>query len=57
MTNVSKRPSVAMPTAEEDKAITAAAETDPDAQPLTLEQLRAMVPWKPEDDLPLVTAP
>ena len=33
-----------MPTAEEDKAITAAARNDPDAQPLTPEQLNAMVP-------------
>jgi uncharacterized protein (DUF4415 family) len=33
-----------MPTAEEDKAITAAARSDPDAQPLTPKQLKAMVP-------------
>jgi uncharacterized protein (DUF4415 family) len=33
-----------MPTAEEDKAITAAAKNDPDAQPLTPKQLKAMVP-------------
>ena len=33
-----------MPTAEEDKAITAAARSDPDAQPLTPTQLKAMVP-------------
>ena len=33
-----------MPTAAEDKAITAAAKNDPDAQPLTPKQLRAMVP-------------
>ena len=33
-----------MPTAEEDKAITAAAKSDPDAQPLTPKQLKAMVP-------------
>jgi len=35
-----------MPTAEEDKAITAAAKSDPDAQPLTPAQLKAMVPIK-----------
>lgn len=35
-----------MPTAEEDKAITAAARSDPDAQPLTPKQLKAMVPLK-----------
>jgi uncharacterized protein (DUF4415 family) len=35
-----------MPAAEEDKAITAAAKSDPDAQPLTPKQLKAMVPLK-----------
>jgi uncharacterized protein (DUF4415 family) len=35
-----------MPTAEEDKTITAAAKRDPDAQPLTPKQLKAMVPMK-----------
>lgn len=33
-----------MPTSKEDKAITAAAKSDPDAQPLTPKQLKAMVP-------------
>lgn len=33
-----------MPTAEEDRAITAAARSDPNAQPLTPKQLKAMVP-------------
>lgn len=33
-----------MPTAEEDKAITAAAQSDPNAQPLTPKQLKSMVP-------------
>ncbi|WP_222102158.1 BrnA antitoxin family protein [Candidatus Propionivibrio aalborgensis] len=33
-----------MPTAAEDKAITAAAKSDLDAQPLTPKQLNAMVP-------------
>jgi uncharacterized protein (DUF4415 family) len=46
MSKISKRSSVAMPTTEEDKAITAAAKTDPDAQPLTLKQLKAMVPMR-----------
>ena len=46
MSKVSKRPMVAMPTAAEDKAITAAAKADPDAQPLTPKQLLAMVPLK-----------
>jgi len=35
-----------MPTVEEDRAITAAAKTDPDAQLLTPKQLSAMVPLK-----------
>jgi uncharacterized protein (DUF4415 family) len=46
MSKVSKRPSVRMPTTEEDKAITAAARNDPDAQPLTSKQLKAMVPLR-----------
>jgi len=33
-----------MPTSEEDRAITAAAKSDPDAQPLTPKQLKSMVP-------------
>jgi uncharacterized protein (DUF4415 family) len=33
-----------MPSIEEDKAITAAAKADPDAQPLTPAQLKSMVP-------------
>jgi uncharacterized protein (DUF4415 family) len=44
MSKTSKRPAVRMPTAKEDKAITAAAKSDPDAQPLTPKQLKAMVP-------------
>jgi uncharacterized protein (DUF4415 family) len=35
-----------MPTKEEDEAITAAAKSDPDAQPLTPKQLKAMVPLR-----------
>ena len=44
MSRISKYPTVLMPTEEEDKAITAAAKSDPDAQPLTPKQLKAMVP-------------
>lgn len=44
MSKISKRPTIHMPTVEEDKAITAAAKSDPDAQPLTPKQLKAMVP-------------
>jgi hypothetical protein len=36
MSKGSERPAVAMPTVEEDKTITAAARSDPDAQPLGL---------------------
>jgi uncharacterized protein (DUF4415 family) len=35
-----------LPTPEEDKAITAAAKADRDAQPLTANQLKAMVPMR-----------
>lgn len=44
MSKISKRASVVMPTTQEDMAITAAAKADPDAQPLTPKQLKAMVP-------------
>ncbi len=44
MSKISKRSTILMPTAEEDKIITAAAISDPDAQPLTPKQLKAMVP-------------
>jgi uncharacterized protein (DUF4415 family) len=46
MSKISKRPVVQMPTSKEDKAITAAAKSDPDAQPLTPKQLKAMVPMR-----------
>ena len=46
MSKVSKKPAVRMPTAAEDKAITAAARSDPDAQPLTPKQLKEMVPLR-----------
>jgi uncharacterized protein (DUF4415 family) len=39
-----KKISLKMPTLEEDQLITAAAESDPDALPLTDEQMSAMVP-------------
>ena len=39
-----KKNSLKMPTFEEDQLITAAAESDPDALPLTDEQMSAMVP-------------
>ena len=46
MSKISKRSTIRVPTTEEDKAITAAAQSDPDAQPLTPKQLKAMVPLK-----------
>ncbi len=46
MSKVSKRRGIVMPTEEEDKAIRAAAKDDPDAQPLTPKQLKAMVPMR-----------
>ena len=46
MSKISKRPTVVMPSVEEDKAITKAARSDPDAQPLTPTQLKAMVPMR-----------
>lgn len=44
MSKISKPATVLMPTAAEDKAITAAARRDPDAQPLTPKQLQSMRP-------------
>jgi uncharacterized protein (DUF4415 family) len=44
MSKASKRPAIVMPTVAEDRAITAAAKADPDAQPLSPTQLKAMVP-------------
>lgn len=46
MSKTSERPSIKMPTAAEDRAITEAAKADPDAQPLTAQQLKAMVPLR-----------
>jgi len=46
MPKVPKRPAVVMPTERENKLIVAAAKADPDAQPLTAKQLKAMVPMR-----------
>ena len=46
MSKIRKKSVVAMPSVEEDKAITAAARSDPDAKPLTPKQLKAMVPLR-----------
>ena len=57
MSKVSKSPAVRMPTPAEDRAITTAANADPDALPLTAKQLKAMVPLRtmrgrPKSDSP-----
>ena len=52
MSIVIQRPVVVMPTVAEDKAITAAAKADPDAQPLTPKKLQMMVSLKSVRDLP-----
>ena len=46
MSKTVKQPAIKMPTLAEDRAITAAAKADPDAQPLTAKQLKAMVPLR-----------
>jgi uncharacterized protein (DUF4415 family) len=46
MSKTSKRPKVVMPSVKDDKQIVAAAKADPDAQPLTPKQLKAMVPLR-----------
>ena len=46
MSKTPERPSIKMPTTAEDRAITEAAKADPDAQPLTAQQLKAMVPLR-----------
>jgi uncharacterized protein (DUF4415 family) len=44
MPKPSKKTNLKMPTVEEDQLITSAAESDPDALPLTDEQMERMVP-------------
>jgi uncharacterized protein (DUF4415 family) len=46
MPKPSKMAPIQMPTREEDQQITQAAANDPDARPLTEEQMNQMVPWK-----------
>ena len=46
MSKTSKSTAMRMPIAAEDRAITAAAKADPNAQPLTAKQLKAMVPLR-----------
>jgi uncharacterized DUF497 family protein len=46
MTSIKKRIRIRMPTEEEDREITAAALADPDAQPMTDEELDSLVPYR-----------
>ncbi len=46
MSRTSRRTEIVLPTPEEDTAITAAAKADPNAQPLSANQLKAMVPMR-----------
>jgi uncharacterized protein (DUF4415 family) len=46
MSSISKQRAVVMPTSTEDKAITVAAKSNPDAQPLTSKLLKSMVPMR-----------
>lgn len=46
MSKTSKKSKIILPTQTEDRRILAAAKNDPDAQPLTEKQLKAMVPMK-----------
>lgn len=46
MSRTTKRAPVRMPTPNENRRINAAAKSDPDAQPLTARQLKAMVPLR-----------
>lgn len=46
MSRTSGRTGIVLPTPEEDEAIIAAAKADPDAQPLSANQLKAMVPMR-----------
>ncbi|MBK9684752.1 MAG: hypothetical protein IPO59_16245, partial [Betaproteobacteria bacterium] len=41
-----KKTPIEMPTVAEDRKITSAAMADPDAQPLTVAQLKAMMPLR-----------
>jgi uncharacterized protein (DUF4415 family) len=46
MSKTTKRPVIVMPTVKENKRIAAAAKSDPNAQPLSAKQLKAMVPLR-----------
>jgi uncharacterized protein (DUF4415 family) len=46
MSRTSSRTKIVSPTPEEDRAIVAAAKADPEAQPLSADQLKAMIPLR-----------
>ncbi len=46
MSKAIKRPSIRMPSLKEDRLIKQAAKDDPDAKPLSLKQMKAMVPMR-----------
>jgi uncharacterized protein (DUF4415 family) len=46
MSRTSRRTEILVPTPKENEAIIAAAKADPDAQPLSANQLKAMVPMR-----------
>jgi uncharacterized protein (DUF4415 family) len=46
MSKTAKRPTIRMPSVEEDRLIVAAAKADPDAKPLSTQQLQEMQPMK-----------
>ena len=46
MSKTTKKALIEMPSAAEDRKITAAAKADPDAQPLSASQLKSMVPMR-----------
>ena len=46
MSKVSKSSPMRLPTSAQERAVTAAAKADPDAQPLTAKQLTSMIPLR-----------
>ena len=46
MSKTSKRSSIRIPSLKDDRAIRAAAKSDPDAKPLTAKQMKAMSPMR-----------
>jgi uncharacterized protein (DUF4415 family) len=46
MSKTSAKRQIVMPTVEEDRKIRRAAKSDPDAQPLTAAQMKAMIPLR-----------